>query len=210
MCYPKVSVADPTNLRITTTFSRVTGTAVPSLDILRMCLSSWNISFLHNEVRDFIFKCRNNQLLTNDRLHAIDGLVNATCTFCRISNIHNADPESFAHLFFECQIVRTFLRQWCSGMEPVPDLDTANGINLFWYGSTTLESTENEAKYINFLFDCFWFTIWKFRCRKKVPNYPALKRELDFLIHTSLGGSRSFSRKISEINMCSNLIPALG
>ena len=95
-------------------------------------------------------------------------------------------------------------------MEPVPELDTVNGINLYWYGSSTLETAENESKYINFLFDCFRFTIWKFRCRKKVPNYPALKRELDFLIHTSLGGSRSFSRKISEINMCSNLIPALG
>ena len=210
LCYPKVSVADPASLRITTTFSRVTGTAVPNIEILRMCLSSWNISFLHNEIKDFIFKCRNNQLFTNDRLHAIDGLVNATCTFCRISNIQNAVPESFAHLFFECQIVRAFLRQWCSGMEPVPELDTVNGSNLYWYGSSTLETVENESKYINFLFDCFRFTIWKFRCRKKVPNYPALKRELDFLIHTSLGGSRSFSRKISEINMCSNLIPALG
>ena len=95
-------------------------------------------------------------------------------------------------------------------MEPDPDFESVNGKNLYWYGTINTDTVEKEIKYINFLFDGFRFITWKFRCRKKVPNYPAFKRELDFLIYNSLRGSWSFSRKISDINMCSNLIPALG
>ena len=175
-----------------------------------MCLNSWNISFMHNDMKDFIFRLRNNQLLTNDRLHAIDGLHNAACTFCKIRGVSGADPESFAHIFLNCLVTIDFLRQWCSQMKPAPDLDSADGRNFFWYGTLNRENLENDSKYINFLFDCFRFLIWKFRCRKRVPNYPAFKRELDFLIFNTLRGSQSFYRKIMNINLCSNLIPARG
>ena len=95
-------------------------------------------------------------------------------------------------------------------MKPAPDLDSEDGRNFFWYGTLSRENLENDSKYINFLFDGFRFFIWKFRCRKRVPNYPAFKRELDFLIFNTLRGSQSFYRKIMNINLCSNLIPARG
>ena len=91
--------ADPTRLRIVGTFAAVTETAVPNLDTIRHALNSWNISFLHNNLKDFIFRFRNNQLFTNDRLHAIDGLTNPVCTFCRIKGLPGAPNDSSLTFF---------------------------------------------------------------------------------------------------------------
>ena len=210
LTHSNIRDSDPNSLRIVNTFSRITGTLIPNVETTRLCLGSWNISFLHNDVRDFLFKFRNNQLLTNERLNAIDGLVSATCTFCRIVGSPDPAPESFIHLFFTCPVVRNLLRLWSNRLEPVPDFNNENGSNFYWYGILEHDEIDNNSKYIIFVYDCFRFLIWKSRCRRKVPNYPAFKRELDFLIFNTLRGSRTFKRKIMNINMLANLLPALG
>ena len=202
--------ADPTRLRIVGTFAAVTETAVPNLDTIRHALNSWNISFLHNDLKDFIFRFRNNQLFTNDRLHAIDGLTNPVCTFCRIKGLPGAPNESFYHLFFSCSTSKGFLNSFCARMEPVPDLNGNEGQLLYWYGSSNPDEADNDCKYVNFAFDCFRYILWKFKLRKNLPNANSFTREVEFLMRSSLRCNKTFKRKIEKINRLANVLPAPG
>ena len=198
------------NLRIVNSFATVSNTVIPAPELTQMCLSSWNMSFLHNDLKDFIFKFRNNQLYTNNRLHAVDGLTNPACTFCRIKGIIPLPDESFCHLFFDCCTTKTLLTAWTASMEPVPDFTTEEARLAFWYGTGNLVAPENYSKYITFLYDCFRYILWKFRLRKKLPNPTSFAKELDFFILVTVKGSGSFKNKISKINSIANLLPALG
>jgi hypothetical protein len=75
--YPPV-----TELPVLISFCNIVGLQVPSPVIARNFLSSWNQVFLGNDLREFIFKCRNNLLKTGDRLshvlENIDDTVGAT------------------------------------------------------------------------------------------------------------------------------------
>ena len=202
--------ADPTRLRIVGTFAAVTETAVPNLDTIWHALNSWNISFLHNDLKDFIFRFRNNQLFTNDRLHAIDGLTNPVCTFCRIKGLPGAPNESFYHLFFSCSTSKGFLNSFCARMEPVPDLNGNEGQLLYWYGSSNPDEADNDCKYVNLAFDCFRYILWKFKLRKNLPNANSFTREVEFLMWSSLRRNKTFKRKIEKINRLANVLPAPG
>jgi hypothetical protein len=51
-----------TDLPVLVSFCNIVGLQVPSLAIAKNFLSSWNQVFLGNDLREFIFKCRNNLL----------------------------------------------------------------------------------------------------------------------------------------------------
>jgi hypothetical protein len=57
-----------TELPVLVSFCNIVGLSVPPPIIARNFLSSWNQVFLGNNLREFIFKCRNNLLKTGDRL----------------------------------------------------------------------------------------------------------------------------------------------
>ena len=115
-----LSNADPNGLRIVNTFAISTGTQIPIVDITKLALSSWNIPFLHNSFKDFLFKFRNNQLFTNARMNAIDGLTDPGYTFCRIRGNFPVNNESIRHIFLECPTTMEFITRWCRQMDPAP------------------------------------------------------------------------------------------
>ncbi len=63
--YCSVDVSECTAIR---TFCEINCKVPPPLVIVEHFLASWNVSFLDNNLREFIFKCRFNLLKTNDRL----------------------------------------------------------------------------------------------------------------------------------------------
>jgi exonuclease III len=110
--------ADPTNLTIVQSFADLTDTEVQSIDITKRCLGGWNHYATENLFREFVFKQRNNQLRTNNRLHAIDPNIDPRCSFCRIIDNDTNTRETFGHLFFTCPVTSALLNALAQKLEP--------------------------------------------------------------------------------------------
>ena len=63
--------ADPTTLRTVTTYAMLTGTTVPNVFSIKMCLGVWNFNWLSNDFRNFLYLLHTNGLMLNNRLNAI-------------------------------------------------------------------------------------------------------------------------------------------
>jgi hypothetical protein len=98
--YDSIDVTESTAI---TTFCSVTGLEKPPKLISEYFLGSWNQTFLDNDLREFIFKCRYNLLKTNDRLSHIMSNVDQDCFLCKCLFIRTPHRETFAHLFKSCQ-----------------------------------------------------------------------------------------------------------
>jgi hypothetical protein len=81
------------------TFCRNISLDKPSNKILELANGSWNISFLPNELREFLFLERNNCIKVGTR--AIHYVANASdkCSFCKNINPDTVNRESYYHLF---------------------------------------------------------------------------------------------------------------
>ncbi len=104
--YNDINVTNSSTLK---SFCEINSIVVPDSCVSEHFLSSWNFSFLDNNIREFIYKCRNNILKTNDRLSHIIDNVEQTCFLCRsITNV-SQHRETFNHLFRSCPIVSTLI-----------------------------------------------------------------------------------------------------
>ena len=86
------------------TFYTLIRLEIPDANTIGNFLSLWNLTFIPNKLRDFIFKFYNNRLGINTRTSHFGGNTR-NCTFCTILGNHTHD-ESFIHLFFECEVVK--------------------------------------------------------------------------------------------------------
>jgi hypothetical protein len=159
-------------------------------------------------MREFLFKFRNNQLPLNNCINAFDENADPRCSFCRIVNNHSITRESFCHFFYECPVTRTLMGQFILNLEPVPQLDTVEFRNIYWYGSYP----ENRfcEKQILFIMDCFRFTLWNFKLRRRIPNYLMFDRELKFLIWTTLDRTKELKYKIANTNLLASFVEEPG
>ncbi len=96
-------------LRTVLTMAAITDTQIPDHTELGKILGLWNRSFLPNELREFLFKERNNSLPLNNRTAHFIANVDNRCLFCKIINNETRQKESFVHTFFDCPVTRNAL-----------------------------------------------------------------------------------------------------
>jgi exonuclease III len=205
---PYISDSDPETLTITTSFFTISGSDPQDADTVKRCLGSWNRSALQNNMREFLFKFRNNQLPLNNRLNAIDENVDPRCNFCRIIDSHSNIRDSFEHFFMLCPITRTLLSQFLLLFEPQLSINQPQFKNIYLFGRNDVNRLYEEK--ILFIMDSFRFTLWQFKIRRKVPNWTVFKRELLFIIETSASRNTLLRSGIQRNNMLANFLPALG
>ena len=145
-----------------------------------MCLEVWNFNWLSNDFRNFLYLLRTKGLMLNNRLNAIDPTVPVTCNFCRIIDRDTEQRDSFPHFFFTCPTTNRLLSQWCTNFEPQINLNSEDFIKLYWYGIPPEGIPALEL--IPLISDLFKFILWKFKSRKKIPNYPAFIAEFRFAL----------------------------
>jgi hypothetical protein len=97
------------NITVVNGFSRITKTSIPTEIVIKNFISGWNCTFLDNNFREFIFKCRNNFLRTGDRLSHILNNITDTCNFCKGITPESSQRETFLHLFRECSVTSAML-----------------------------------------------------------------------------------------------------
>jgi len=193
-------------LRIVTTFATLTDTAVPDPEITAFFLNLWNCSFLPNDMREFLFKERNNCLPLANRIGNYIENVNERCSFCRILNPETNQREDYNHLFLDCPVTRStlngFLRLSRSHIQGNhPELKKA-----YWNGVLNGQFDKNVA----LIFALFRFCTWKFKIRKRVPRALELLTLLQNLLSTIIGMRPKIRTAIINGNTFANLIQALG
>jgi len=203
-----VAFADPNNLQIVRSFNELIDLAQQDQKLTKLCLSSWNRPALQNNMREFLFKQRNNQLSLNNRLNAFDINVDPRCNFCRILNNNTRTRDSFSHLFFNCPVTRVLLQQFANIFEPNLDIGSENFKKLYWYGGA--EGVEGSGQYTLFIMDCFRFIIWNFKLRRKIPNWPLFERELFFLIETTVARNIGLRNSVLNTNLIANFLRVRG
>jgi hypothetical protein len=90
-------------------FCEINHVNVPDTSVIPHFLSSWNVSFLDNNLREFIYKFRNNLIKTNDRLSHILSNVDQTCFLCKCLPISLKHHETFNHLFRTCPVTKNLI-----------------------------------------------------------------------------------------------------
>ena len=78
---PVKAKTDPCKLTNITTFFQLIGIEIPTRATVSNFVGIWNLSFIPNKLRDFIFKFYNNKLGLNTRTSHFGGDTRA-CTFC--------------------------------------------------------------------------------------------------------------------------------
>jgi hypothetical protein len=100
----------------------------------KLWIGAWNKNYLPNELRNFMFNCRNNTLPLNNRLNSYMKEPDPRCTFCRIKSSAYAACDGFAHCFLLCPTVKQFLSTLTVKLKLVLDLDSVEFRLLYWYG----------------------------------------------------------------------------
>ena len=195
-------------MRTVTTFSNLINTNLPPLAPLKKCLGLWNSSWLHNDMRNFLYLLRNNGIMLNNRLNAFDDTVSPNCTFCRIVDRDAAPRDGFLHFFFDCPVTFRLMSQWCSIFEPPLNINNQDFRNIYWYGCTAEEPDGSVP--LTFVVDTFKYVLWKFIRRKKIPNFPAFRDELEFTITTAASLSKKLRYGITNNSMLTNFLQAQG
>jgi hypothetical protein len=193
-------------LRTVLTLAAITDTQIPDYTELGKILGLWNRSFLPNDLREFLFKERNNSLPLNNRTAHFIANVDNRCLFCKIINNETRQKESFVHTFFDCPVTRNALNGFIALSRIQVRANDPSLKHLFWYGT----GENGMDKDLFLLFELFRFCIWKVKIRKRIPRaveITDLVRELLLTITKIKPGIRE---KMEKNIKCSLFLQALG
>jgi hypothetical protein len=153
---------------IVRTFFRNVDLVIVDETILKQIHASWNISFLPNDLREFIFLERNNLLKIGVRAVNYMQMASEYCSLCRIINPDTVSRETMLHLFIHCPITIALLRGLTRslGLKHIPG--TVDFSSKYWLG---LVMDKFEIS-LFLTFAIFRHLIWKFKQRKIIPTQP--------------------------------------
>jgi len=200
--------SEPANLGSVRYFAELTDTEVPDPTILKPCLGLWNTFAIENAHREFLFKQRYNQLLTNNRLNAFDPDVDPRCTFCKIRDNNCTTRDSFEHFFLLCPTTQRLVSAMVRNFEPVPDMQGNDFKSFYWYG--TYDDNPLWSSSILLVFDCFRYILWKYKHMRKIPNWVMIERQLKFILRNIFTLNIRIRSRAESANLLANILPAMG
>jgi len=168
-------------------------------------LEFWkNIAF-ENDFREFLFRERNNNLWTNNRLFAAGLGTDPMCTYCKIKSGHTANRESFGHLFFDCSITTKLINQARIHVGETAEKDSSLFRTTYWFGTGSTVD-ENGTKNVNFdwakllFWEVFRYRLWKNRQYRILPNIEKVMREVFFGLHIIAISSNKWKQRLLTTN----------
>jgi hypothetical protein len=175
----KQNLTKKTNIK---TFFRLINLPVPEDNILKKFNSFWQHGFLHNKMREFVFKFQHNLLGLNTRVSHFNENVPRSCTFCLV-NPNNQQPipdETFLHLFFDCKFTQIVRRQFINQFLFDLNLNDVTAEKNFFFLSINPSSGKNDNLFISLISRLFMFFIWQCKLNKKLPTISNLLNDIFF------------------------------
>jgi hypothetical protein len=161
------------DLTVVNSFATITETNPQPEIIIKNFMSSWNLSFLDNNFREFLFKCRNNNLKTQDRLSHILPGINDSCILCKNVVLGMENRESFKHIFRSCPVIDSFILRINRMCNLSWTVNNFNFENLYWYGNFGGDLDRNTLLF----YDVVRYQIWCMKI-KRLINLDLLLRNI--------------------------------
>ena len=165
-----------------TTFTRLTGTAKPTVEQISGIIGYWNKSYLPISIRMFLFQLYNNSLPVKARVyHRTNNQGNAFDQGCKIcSNGYNVPlRETFNHLYFDCTTTTGILNRYIEKYNMLYTDEIAIK-NLVFYG-IKLDGTSDEISYISSIL--LLYSIWQFRNTSNRINFLTIEENMMYLFN---------------------------
>jgi hypothetical protein len=174
------------------TFFRTTETNEPTSQRIKSLFSNWNLHYLSSGIRVFIFKYYNNILGINSRIAHFNREIDAGCTFCVLRKNLPAPKETLSHIFFNCPTTSDVLVKFYAKYLRGITLEQ----NTFFLSNASEYESENRP--LSLVLDIVRYVIWQHKLNKKVPNFNVFEMELQYILETVTGASKSFGRALTE------------
>ena len=81
-------------------------------------------------------------------------------------------------------------------------------LQLYWYGAVE-EPLFNPTALI-YICDCFKYVLWKFKQRRKIPNFDSVRSQLLEIVYNSSCLNKSLKLGIQNNNLIANFLQARG
>jgi len=165
-------------------FANNTETVI-DLTASKLLNSCWNISYLDNDVRVFLFKLHNNTLGYNSMISRFVDNVEPYCTFCTIARDPFLENETVLHTFYTCIHSENLL----GVLNTITGNDTAIRRNDIFL--TFNEDNTNNVKVLFIVTILFKKYIWDCKLRKCLP----LRPELEIFLKNEIRRMKATSKK---------------
>ena len=167
---------DSRKLTTVTTFFLLINLELPDTYTIGNFLSLWNLSYLPNKFREFIFKFYNNKLGINIRTSHFGGGTR-DCTFCTLQGYNEID-ESFVHLFFECDTVNNIHRVLDTNLFNYTSINIIENKSR-WFGCLQME---RENTFLRLFFLTVQYYIWCAKLGNFIPTVDFIMGETFILL----------------------------
>jgi hypothetical protein len=191
-----------TKLPVLGSFCEIVRLEIPSPIISKNLASGWNCTFLDNNLREFIFKCRNNLLGTGDRL---SNFLPNFSDKCKNITLGKDCRETFLHLFRNCSVTSEILYRFNARFKLAWTDNAMNFNRLYWLG----ELNGQLEKQVLLIYDLFRYNLWCMKQRRII--------DMDMVIDNTVCTLRTiFSLKPSikpafrNNNRLANILEATG
>ena len=160
------------NLTIPNNIARFAGNTetIIGLDLSEILNTSWNISYLENSLRTFIFKLHNNILTYNHVLAHFAENIEPYCTFCLITRNNDPERDTVLHVFYSCPITEQFNERFFSWIFGVNRIVGRSEV----FGIFKEENVDNN-KILFIITKISQKYIWDCKLRKTLPALDDLK-----------------------------------
>ena len=140
------------------------------LNLSEILNESWNISYLDNSTRTFIFKLHNNALSYNHVItHFVDN-IEPYCNFCLLTRHFAPERDTALHVFYTCPVTEAFNEHffsWVMGTQTIPRRSEIFGV---------FQSENEDNNKILFLATKFLQKyLWDCKLRNTLPRIEDLR-----------------------------------
>jgi hypothetical protein len=194
-------------LRVVNTFAELVNLPVPDCKTIETSLGALRFYYLNADLKNFMFRFRNNSLPLSNRLQNYEAGVDPTCFFCRVRNVQIR--ESFLHCFYECLTFRSWLQQFYDRYFDIR-INSLEGRNFFWYGVHDTIATKSQLLSIILILDILRYTAFKYKRRKILPTFDTIHNDFVFQASIIMKTSRIFEHEILSFPLLARLARALG
>jgi len=161
----------------------------------------WNVQFLSNRHRDFIYKFVNNRVSVNTRLSHFVANQSCLCTLCSKLNLNDIEDESMEHLFYSCPSTKKFRLDFYKKYLPEENVAAWQAVDekKLWL----LGLTRNSDKINFFMATCFWvlkILIWECKLKKGYLNTNFWFTEFENILRDYLKVSKHLKIEMLKLN----------
>ena len=166
------------------------------LKLSELLNASWNVSYLDNSLRTFIFKLHNNALGFN---HVIDHFVDNVepyCNFCLLNGHENPERDTVLHIFYTCPTIELLLEElysWIFGGNRIVSRSEVFG--------NFNEINESNNKILFVVTKIVQKYIWDSYLRKSIPTTNEAKELIRVEMRTMGKVSKYFWNTRDECNL---------